>query len=204
MIEYTEYLNEGDEKMNPILLDFPTSFETRRLRIRKPFPGDGEGLNEAIRASINDLKPWLAFAQNIPEIEETETNIRQAHAKFLTREDLRFLIYDKEYGNFIGSTGLHNINWDIPKFEIGYWIHSEYRNKGYMSEAIEGLCTFAFSKLGAKRLEIRCDEENIISRKLAERLEFSLEGILRNDSLSADKSQLRNTCVYAKLTDHQT
>jgi ribosomal-protein-serine acetyltransferase len=189
--------------MNPILLDFPSSFDTKRLRIRKPFPGDGEELNEAIRTSIDELKPWLPFAQHIPEVEETEANIREAHAKFLLREDLRFLIYDKESGHFIGSTGLHRINWDIPKFEIGYWIHSAYSNKGYMTEAIEGLCTFAFTKLKAKRLEIRCDEENVASRKVAERLDFTLEGILRNDSLSADKSQLRNMCVYAKLAGDQ-
>ncbi|GGE54324.1 GNAT family N-acetyltransferase [Priestia taiwanensis] len=187
--------------MNPILLDFPSSFDTKRLRIRKPFPGDGEEINAAIRASIDDLKPWLPFAQNIPEVEETEAKFREAHAKFLRREDLCFLIFDKETGHFIGSTGLHRINWDIPKFEIGYWIHSAYRNKGYMTEAVEGLCTFAFSKLQAKRLEIRCDSTNTASRNVAKRLEFTLEGILYHDSLSADKSELRHTCIYAKLAD---
>lgn len=32
--------------MNPILLDFPESFETARLLIRCPIPGDGAAFNE--------------------------------------------------------------------------------------------------------------------------------------------------------------
>lgn len=184
--------------MSAILLDFPTEFTTDRLLIRLPLPGDGQVVYEAIKASIQELKPWMPFAQKDQTVEETEENIRGAHAKFLLREDLRFLIFDKQDGTFIGSTGLHRINWEIPKFEIGYWVDSRYAKQGYITEAIEGLTNFAFRELNAKRVEIRCDDLNINSKKVAMRLGFVLEGTLKNDDLAVDNSTLRDTCIFAK------
>lgn len=35
--------------MNPILLDFPDSFETERLLIRAPRAGDGKAVYDAIK-----------------------------------------------------------------------------------------------------------------------------------------------------------
>lgn len=45
--------------MKPLLLDFPTLFQTERLQVRKPFPGDGAEVYEAIQASLEDLVPWM-------------------------------------------------------------------------------------------------------------------------------------------------
>lgn len=49
--------------MNPILLDFPDSFQTRRLLVRAPKAGDGIAVCDAIRTSLPDLKPWMPFAR---------------------------------------------------------------------------------------------------------------------------------------------
>ncbi|MBE4910374.1 GNAT family N-acetyltransferase [Bacillus luteolus] len=184
--------------MNPILLDFPTEITTDRLIIRMPLPGDGKAVNEAIRASMNELQPWMPFAQKEPKLEETEANIREAHANFLLRKDLRLLIFHKETCQFIGSTGLHRINWDLPKFEIGYWIDSRHAKQGYITETVVGVTNFAFEELNAKRVEIRCDSLNINSRNVAERAGYTLEGILRNDDLAVDGT-LRDTCVFSKI-----
>jgi len=182
-----------------MLKDFPEEFSTERLVIRMPKPGDGKIVYEAITASINELKPWLPFAQKKQSETDVELNIRQAHISFLKREDLRLLVFLKETGEFIASSGLHRIDWDIPKFEIGYWIDSRFSGKGYMTEAVKGIADFAFHELHAKRLEIRCDTKNIKSRAIPEKLGFTLEGILKNDDRSPDTNQLRDTCVYAKI-----
>ena len=58
--------------MKPLLLDFPTLFQTERLQVRKPFPGDGA---EAIQASLEDLVPW------IPINAETERVLKKLFAK---------------------------------------------------------------------------------------------------------------------------
>jgi ribosomal-protein-serine acetyltransferase len=183
--------------MNSLLIDFPTEFYTERLLIRMPKPGDGKVVFDAIQASINELKPWMPFAQKEQSELETEINIRDSYVKFLSRKDLRLLIFHKDTGEFIASSGLHRINWDVPKFEIGYWIDTRYRGKGYITEAVQGISNFAFNELEAQRIEIRCDSKNENSRKIPERLGFTLEGILKNDDISVDGKELRDTCVYA-------
>lgn len=186
--------------MHPILIDFPEEFFTERLYIRMPRPGDGKANYDAIEASKKELKPWLPFAQKNQSVEEVESNIREAHALFIKREDLRFLIFDKKTRNFMGSTGLHRINWDVRKFEIGYWIDTRFQGNGYITEAVQGVCDFAIRELNARRLEIRCDLENKKSRAVAERAGFTLEGVLRNECLAVDDSEkLTDTCVFAMI-----
>jgi len=184
--------------MNPLLIDIPTEFYTERLLIRMPTPGDGKVVYNAIHASISELKPWMLFAQKEQSEHQTEINIRESYIKFLKREDLRLLVFLKETGEFIASSGLHRIDWNVPKFEIGYWIDTRYSGKGYMTEAVQGITDFAFNELKARRVEIRCDSQNVKSRKIPERLGFTLEGILKNNSIAVDGNGLRDTCVYAK------
>lgn len=187
--------------MKPILLDFPNQFYTERLFIRMPLPGDGKVVYQAMQASLIELKEWMPWAHREQTEEDVEVNMRDAQAKFLTREDLRLHLFNRETGEFIGSSGLHRINWNIPKVEIGYWIDTRYRGKGYITEAAEAITNFAFTELKAKRVEIRCDTNNLKSRAIPERLGYTLEGVLSNDEMSADGKQLRDTCIYAKISN---
>jgi RimJ/RimL family protein N-acetyltransferase len=184
--------------MNPILLEFPEEFETERLFIRKPLPGDGRAVYEAVQASLNELKRWMPWAHKTQTVVDMEANMRDAHAKFLTREDLRLHLYKKDTGEFIGSSGLHRIKWEIPRFEIGYWIETPHQDKWYMTEATEAITNFAFKELNAKRVEIRCDYNNIRSKAIPERLGFTLDGILKNYAISADGKERVDECVYSK------
>lgn len=185
--------------MNPILLDFPHEFETERLVLRMPMPGDGTAVYDSINASINELRPWMGFAQNDQSKDEVEINTRGSHISFLQREKLRMLVFLKETNQFVGSSGLHNIDWDVRKFEIGYWADTRLSGKGYMTEAIAGLTEFTFNELRANRVQIQCDSRNRKSRAIPERLGYELEGIIRNEDLSVDGKELRDTCMYAKV-----
>jgi ribosomal-protein-serine acetyltransferase len=191
----------GDVHMNPLLLDFPTEFETDRLLIRMPHPGDEHAMYEAITYSQADLKEWMIFAQKEQTLEDVTLDIREAHIAFLKREDLRLVVFLKETGELVASSGLHRIDWNIPRFEIGYWINSRFSGKGYMTEAVQGIADFAISELKARRIEIRCDSRNVKSRRIAERLEFTLEGILRKNGKCVKTGELIDTCVYAKVVD---
>lgn len=184
----------------PILRDFPHSFETERLLIRLPLPGDGKLVYDAAMESLDSLQQWMIWAQNPLSEEEMEANVRRAHCQFLERVDLRFHFFDKEKQRFVGSSGLHRIDWSIPKFEIGYWCRKQCQGKGYVSEAVRGLTVFAFEILKANRVEIRVDQRNVRSRRVAERLGYKLEGVLRNHELAVD-GKLTNTCIYAMVPE---
>ncbi|MHA4964917.1 GNAT family N-acetyltransferase [Bacillus subtilis] len=186
--------------MNPLLLDIPLQFETERLILRIPRQSvDSVFVNKAIRASINELSPWLPFAQTIPSVEETEANLRKAYINFLKRESFRYLIFHKSSNDFIGVTSFEGVNWDIPKCHIGYWINTKYSGNGYMLEAVKGLTELGLNLIKFKRIEVRCESTNLKSRSIPEKLGFELEGILKNEDLSADGSKLTDTCIYATV-----
>ena len=184
--------------MNSILLDVPSEVETARLILRTPsYSGDGEAVNKAIKDSIHELRQWLPFAQEIPTLEDTEISLREAHIKFLERESFRFLIFHQNSQEFIGTASLQNVDWDVQKCEVGYWIHTKFSGNGYITEAVGALMKYGTHKLGFRRLEIRCESTNIPSRAIPEKLGFRLEGILVNEDLSADGKNLTDTCIYA-------
>lgn len=184
--------------MDPILLDFPDSFETKRLLIRAPRPGDGAEVNAAICESLDRLRPWMPWAQTAPPEEETEANIRKACARWRERADLRLHLYLKATAEFLGGSGLHRIDWSVPKFEIGYWIRTKFEGQGLMSEAVDAITDFAFETLGARRVEIRGDPRNLRSAAIPERLGFTQEALLRNFTRDVD-GNLRDTNLFVKI-----
>jgi RimJ/RimL family protein N-acetyltransferase len=185
--------------MDPVLLDFPDSFDTARLTIRAPRRGDGAQVADAVCESIAALRPWMPWAKELPTHEESEARIRRAIAAWQTREDLPLHIYLKNSDTFVGGSGLHRFDWDVRRFEIGYWVRTRFAGKGYITEAVDGITQFAFQHLKAKRVEIRCDAENARSAAVAKRCGFLLEGTLRNDDLAVDGS-LRDTLIFSKIS----
>lgn len=185
-------------KTDPLLLDIPEQFTSNRLLIRAPLPGDGPAINAGVVESINELRPWMPWAQTVPTIDDSEIYTRNSRAKFLLRQDLQLRLFLREGGTFVGSSGLHRINWEVPRFEIGYWVRTSMVGRGYISEAVTAITGFAFNQLKAQRVEIRCDDRNTRSWRVAERCGFELEGVLRNDSRATDGS-LSNTRVYSRI-----
>lgn len=184
--------------INPLMLSFPESFETPRLTIRAPRWGDGAAVNEAIRESVEQLRLWLPFAENIPSLEESEANARKARLQFLERTDMMLHLRDRFTDEFVGSSGLHRIDWNARCFEIGYWIRTSRAGEGLMTEAVRGIEQFAISYLEANRLEIRCDARNVRSAKVAERAGYTLEGVLRKMRRDSTGT-LVDMMVYAKV-----
>ncbi len=186
--------------MNPLLLDFPDEIRSERLLIRAPRAGDGALLNASIRESLDELKPWMPWAQTAPTIEESEEVCRRAHVKFLAREDLMLLLFSPDMSTHVGGSGLHRIDWDVPRFEIGYWLRTSQCGRGLMTEAVAAIANFAFQTLSAQRVEIRCDDRNDRSARVAERCGFTLESIRRRHSRD-HKGDLRDARLYVRLAD---
>ncbi len=185
-----------------ILKDFPDRFETERLRIRCPLPGDGPELFAAIRESHDELKPWMPWVESHKTTDNSEESARRGWVEFLERSDLRMHLFLKDSGTLVGSSGLHRIDWSVPKFEIGYWCRTRFAGQGYITEAVRGISDFAFDALDTRRLEIRCDSLNYRSVKVAKRAGFRLEGELRNAETGPDGS-LRNILIFSMIPEER-
>jgi len=184
---------------NPLLIEVPERFETERLTIRCPQRGDGAAVFAAITDSLAELRKFpasMAWAMQAPSAVLSESYCREAHSRFLARTDLPFLAFRRDTGELVAATGLHRPDWEVPKFEIGFWRRTSARSHGLATETVRGLLNFALSHLEAMRVEAFVDDQNAASGALCERVGMTLEGILRNERRAPDGS-LRNTRVYA-------
>lgn len=181
-----------------ILRDFPERFETERLLIRTPMPGDGPELHAAVKESFDELDPWMPWPREHRTVDDSEASARGARVRFLERKELRMHLFLKGTDTLVGSSGLHRIDWEVPKFEIGYWCRTRFAGQGFTAEAVRGIAAFAFDVLGARRVEIRCDPLNRPSARVAERAGFRLEGELRNDDVGPGGVP-RNTLVFSMI-----
>jgi RimJ/RimL family protein N-acetyltransferase len=177
----------------------PEQIESERLIIRVARPGDGAIFNAAILESIERLSPWLGWVTPAPTLEQSEASCRRAYARFLLNEDLMAFFFDKTSGYLVGGSGLHDADWELRHFEVGYWGHSNFSGHGLITEGVSALSDYALDHLNASRVFLTTDETNIASWRLAERAGFELEGILRNDRRNLSGG-LRNTRVYSRVT----
>ena len=188
---------------SPLLLEPLPALATARLLLRTPAPGDGQLVFEAVAESLQNLRrylaslPWVAAE---PSVEASEVFCRSAHANFHARKDFPYLIFESLSSRLVGVCGLHRPEWGTPKLEVGYWCRTSALGNGYITEAAQAVCAHAFERFGAARLEIVTDEENIPSRRVAERCGFILEGTLRSERRDPNGC-LRNTCIYARFPD---
>ncbi len=95
-------------------------------------------------------------------------------------------IWSLDESRLLGGTGLHRMDWEIRKFEIGYWIRPDEEGKGYVTECVRLLCNLAFGTLKANRVLIRCASTNERSANVPRRLGFAHEGTHRNDLMAPD------------------
>jgi ribosomal-protein-serine acetyltransferase len=182
----------------PILLDLPIPITTPRLILRPPSPGDGKKVNEAIQESFDELHEWMHWAHSRPTVEESEEFVRLAAAEWILRKELDLRLWDKTTGELIGGAGYHDIDWKVPRLEIGYWVRASRSGQGLITEAVNAMTRYALEVIGVRRVEIRCDKDNLKSRGVPERLGYKLDVIFERNELKPDGST-RDTCVYSRL-----
>jgi RimJ/RimL family protein N-acetyltransferase len=181
-------------------VEVPACISTDRLDIRRPIletlDRDAAEVNAAIVESIEQLRPWMKWATPTPTLQQTRENLRRAIESWTLRRELRLLLFLKGTQTLVGSSGLHGLEWDIPRFEIGYWGRTRFCGNGYVTEAVRAIRDVAFDALGARRVEIRTSGCNERSIRVAERAGFDLEAVLRRDERQIDGT-LRDTHIYA-------
>lgn len=104
----------------------------------------------------------------------------------------------KEDGALVGGSGLDDADWELRKFEVGYWGRSDFAGRGLVTEGVKALADHALDVLGATRVLLTTDDRKIESWKLAERAGFRLEGLLRSKRIDLTE-YMRDTRVYSRV-----
>jgi RimJ/RimL family protein N-acetyltransferase len=181
---------------HPSLICVPGEIRSARLLLRPLQEADAEQVLEALQESREHLAPWLSWPPKVQDLDDARDLCIRWAAKWSLRTDLGIGIFSTADGRFLGATGLHDPNWDLRAFEIGYWLRTSAVGAGYVSEAVQLQTVVAFEVLDARRVEIRCDPHNLHSRRVPERLGIPLEGHLRNAWLDP-LGNVRDTLVFA-------
>ncbi|MDQ2653058.1 MAG: GNAT family N-acetyltransferase [Chloroflexota bacterium] len=178
------------------LIPVPAEICSARLLLRPLREADAGQVLAAIEESREHLAPWLSWPPTIQHLDDArELCIRWA-ARWTLRTDLGLGMFSLDDGRFLGATGMHDPNWALRSFEIGYWLRTSAVGAGYVTEAVQLQTVLACEVLEARRVEIRCDPLNLQSRRVPERLGFALEGHLRNAWLDP-LGNVRDTLVFA-------
>lgn len=111
---------------------------------------------------------------------------------------LNWAIREKATGNYAGSVSLQEFSFHDLLAETAFDLNRSFVSRGYMSEAIGAVLTYAFSLMNLHRVEARVVEGNARSQRLLERMGFTLEGNLRESFIL--QGSPRNVLVYGRLS----
>ncbi len=157
---------------------------TPRLIIRCYNPADAPLLARSVTESLDHLLPWMPWAADEPEhLDKKVERLRQFRARFDLGQDFIYGIFNPSENRLIGGTGLHS-RIGTSASEIGYWIHKDFINQGYATEAAAALTKVAFEVHMVDRVEIHCAVENTPSAAVPHKLGYHLEATLRKRSFA--------------------
>ena len=183
---------------HPTLIPLPDELRSPRLLLRPYGPADADQVFAAIDESRAHLRPWMAWVDGHASVDNSRDWCARCAANWLLRTELTVGIFAATSGRYLGCVSLHDPDWDLRAFRIGYWLRASAVGQGYATEAVRMLVDLAVGPLGARRVELRCDARNGPSRRVAERVGFVLEGQLRNAFLAPD-GQPADALVFALI-----
>ncbi|MCB0632318.1 MAG: GNAT family protein [Saprospiraceae bacterium] len=168
--------------MRKELIDLDTAILTARTVVRRFRENEGVQLYDlfhANRALLIDNFPKTDRAMATRE--QAEQYIRQTICDWLFHKDFTFGIWDNESARLVGFIRIFNLDWDVPKAEISYFIDKDFGGKGLMTEALTAVLELAFRRMKIAKLYIRTATDNYGSQRVARKLGFRREGDFRGD-----------------------
>ncbi len=146
------------------------------------------------RGDYNDTIPFVSRTHSVEEM-------REVIARNLKRQEEGiaelYTLWDGERmaGFFLVREKDHEAKWA----EIGYMIGRDWRGQGITSRICALLIDDLFVHQAMQKIVICCNDDNVASIGVAEKLGFRLEGNLRNHFIVNGK--VRNMLCFGLLKD---
>lgn len=127
------------------------------------------------------LQYFAGTVSKTNNFDDTKVFLIDMENRMKERSYFPYVLVDIDTGALIGFYDLKNIEWTVPKTEIGYFIDVQYEGKGIGAKALKVFCDHCFSAYGFEKLFIRTHESNLPARRIAEKCGFEMEGTIRKD-----------------------
>jgi RimJ/RimL family protein N-acetyltransferase len=102
-----------------------------------------------------------------------------------------------EAGEVAGAIGLR-VNDQSRTGHIGYWCAPQARGRGVTTRALRLVSRYGLEQLGLQRLELITDPDNRASQRVAEKVGFRREGVLRSHLPHPD-GRRRDSVMFSLL-----
>jgi RimJ/RimL family protein N-acetyltransferase len=158
-----------------------TALTTGRLVLSAPGEADIDRLTELCQDP--DIAAWTTVPSPYTR-ENAEQFVREIVAGGMAAgTDAVFALYHATTGELLGMVGLHGIaarsDRRTAHAELGYWTAPDARGKGYITEAARAVCRWGFEELELERIDWMAFVGNEGSRRVAEKVGFTVEGTQR-------------------------
>ena len=110
-----------------------------------------------------------------------------------------FAVLETATGNVLGGIGFRWIPDEHGVGEIGYWLRQDARGRGLTTRAAALISGWVFHELHCQRLQLRADELNVPSQRVAEKAGFRREGVLRSVHFNARQNRRVDFVMYSML-----
>jgi RimJ/RimL family protein N-acetyltransferase len=108
---------------------------------------------------------------------------------------------DAATGEIVGTTSIYNMSEPHGRVTVGYtWLASRVRGTAINAESKLLVLEHAFDTLGARRVELNVDDQNVRSRAAVTAIGATQEGELRRHARRRDGT-VRTTIVYSVTDD---
>lgn len=134
-----------------------------------------------VDANRPHLREWLPWVDHMQSVENFTDHIADCKKREAQQTDYAFVIMLNN--EMAGRIGIHYINNQNKIAAIGYWLGDGFQGKGIITRACSLLVDHCFNVLDMHRVEIKCATGNHKSRAIAEKLNFTKEGMLRQAEL---------------------
>jgi RimJ/RimL family protein N-acetyltransferase len=100
-------------------------------------------------------------------------------------------------GQVVGGIGM-GLNSHEYRATTGYWVAAEARGQGICTRALRLLTGYALNELELQRVDLVTDPDNLASQRVAEKVGFQREGVLRAHLRHPD-GRIRDSVMFSLL-----
>lgn len=181
------------------------------MRIEPPEPPLSDGTVElrpwteqdvpAITAACQDedLAWWLDQVPQPYSTSDARAYVMMTRRGWKDGTHAAFAVTDAVSGEVLGSIGVHWFDPEERAAEVGYWVRAESRGAGVATRALRLVAAWAIGTCRVARLQLRADERNVASQRVAERAGFLREGVIRSARFNARQGRRVDFVMYSLL-----
>ncbi|WP_202710283.1 GNAT family N-acetyltransferase [Sporosalibacterium faouarense] len=123
---------------------------------------------------IKNLTPGIPYPMTLQREKAWYENQKEM------KDTYNFAIEDLEKGIYIGGCGVNTVDWKNSVAIVGIFIgHSDYRGKGYGTDAMKILLDFIFNEMNMNKVQLNVYSFNERAIKSYRKNRFVEEGRLR-------------------------